>query len=259
MKRELGVLLAVIVITAGAVLAGVGALGLSIFGTEGTYAAQSRTVAATPESMAVIADLTGVDVGLPFHEQLGTATLTAQSADGAELFVGQADQAAVDKYLFGVPYDLATKSGSWTLTAVPGLNTTIEAPQDQSFWLQSATGSAATLQMQDGKTTQTLVIMRADGQPGIDSTITLGFTGEQIGPASIAAVAAGLSLVVLTFMVLMVLRRRRRRRERAAAAARQAAAAQPAIDLGEEPVVDLAEPGPQPVTVDNASGASGQE
>jgi hypothetical protein len=252
MKRVLGGLVAVVVIVVGAALAAVGALGLSVFGTEGTYTAPARSVASAPESVAVIAELTGVEIDLPYHELLGEATLTVQADDGVALFVGQADQSAVDGYLFGLPYDLATKNGSWSLTPVVGVNTDVAPPAEQTFWVQSDSGPQPSLVLQDQGAPQTLVIMQVDGQPGVAGSITLGFTGERIGPAAITAVATGLSLILLTFLTMLLLRRRRRRKQRRDEAAVLAAEAEPVADPPTPGVVDLSGP-PQPAGV--AEGA----
>jgi hypothetical protein len=83
--------------------------------------------------------------------------------------------------------------------------------------------------------------MRADGSAGVAATITLGFSGERIGPASIAAVVGGLLLVLLTFAFVLYRRRKRRRSAREAASA--AAAPRTSISEGQGDVVDLAEAG----------------
>jgi hypothetical protein len=257
MKRVLGAIVALLIIAVGAAVAAVGALGLSVFGTDGTYTATGRSVDSAPESVAVIADLTGVEVDLPYHELLGEATLSLAADDGSTLFLGQADQAAVDDYLFGSPYDLATKNGSWTLTPVAGINTAVAPPTEQSFWTQSAVGKRPSLTLQDNSGPQTLVVMHADGQPGVSATITLGFTGERIGPASIAAVAVGLLLILLTFLVILWRRRARRRAATAAAApAATVPQASPAGPAADADVLDLAA-APEPAAVGEGNGDDG--
>jgi hypothetical protein len=254
MKRVLGAFIALVVIVVGAAVAAVGALGLSVFGTDGTFTATGRSVTAAPESVAIIADLTGVEIDLPYHELLGEATLTVLADDGEPLFVGQAEQSAVDEYLFGLPYDLATKNGSWTLTPVVGINTEVAPPAEQAFWLQSDSGPQPSLVLQQDDAPQTLVIMRADAQPGIAATITLGFTGDRIGPAAIAAVVTGLTLILLTFLVILLLRRRRRRAQRRAGADDPSHDAESPTGPNERPdVVDLSA-SPQPAAVTEGAG-----
>ena len=257
MKRVLGAFVALLIIVIGAAVAALGALGLSVFGTDGTFTAAGRSVESAPESVAVIADLTGVEVDLPYHELLGEATLSLAADDGSTLFLGQADQAAVDEYLFGSPYDLATKNGSWTLTPVAGIDADIARPAEQTFWAQSDVGKRPSLTLQEDSGPQTLVIMHIDGQPGVSATITLGFTGERIGPASIAAVAVGLLLILLTFVVILWRRRRARRRAAtaAAAAAPLAGAAGPAT---RSDVLNLAAT-PEPAAVSEGNGVEGPD
>lgn len=217
MKRFFGAILALVLVVAGAATAALGALGLAVFGTDGAYETTGRSVASAPESVAIIADLTGVEIGIPYHELLGEATISASAADGTELFLGQAEQSDVDAYLFGLPYDLATKNGSWSLTPVPGVETEVQPPQQAGFWVQSATGPAPTLTLQSQDQPQTLVLMRADGSADASATLTIGFFGERIGMASVAALVGGLLVVLLTSAFVLYRRRKRRRAARGAA------------------------------------------
>lgn len=247
MKRFLGALLALLFVVAGLLAVALGSLGLAVFGTDGTYSTEGRSVASAPESVAIIADLTGVEIDIPYHERLGEATLSAQSADGSALFLGQAEQSAVDSYLFGVPYDLATKNGTWTLRPVPGVNTEIAPPADQTFWVQSSSGVAPSLTLQQQADPQTLVVMHADGSPAVAATMTVGFTGERIGPVSVALVAAGAVLILLTAIIVVRRRRRRRATKAAAVADETATATAPAPTHDGDTVLDLAAPAPTDV------------
>ncbi len=256
MKRVLGVMSAVLLVLVGALLAALGGLGLAVFGTDGAYSGPAQNVASQQESLAVVADLTGVEIDIPYHQLLGEATLSVRDAAGGELFLGQAPQAAVDTYLFSLPYDLATKNGTWSLIPVPGVGAEAADPASQTFWVSSASGAEASLTFSEQEQPNTIVIMNSDATAGVSAVITVGFAGERLGTYSITALAAGVVLILLTFTVALSLRRRRRRRAAAALAsaeAGQAAAAQPpgtdgpAPASGSEPTVDLADRhAPQP-------------
>lgn len=214
MKRFLGTAAAVLVIVVGAALVALGALGIAVFGVQGVTSGPSTTLESADESLAIVADLERVDVGFPFAELIGSATLTVSGA-GESMFVATADQAAVDTYLFGVPYDLASKNGTWQLNPVPGIETTAADPQAQTFWLDESVGLAAEIALPTQDQPTTLVIMNADGTPGVDALLVLGFGGAKIFPFAVGAIAAGMALIGIA-VALLVRTGRRRRHQRVA-------------------------------------------
>ncbi len=233
MKRFFASVLAVLLLLAGLALAAVGGFGLAVFGTTGTYEGPTASVGSSGTSVAIIADLSGVEVGVPFHERLGNVTLSIRSPDGVPMFLGRADQASVDTYLFGQPYDLATKDSTWHTIAVPGTETSIAAPDTQTFWTASATGTTANITMDSGQQTETLVMMNADGSPPVNAQLWLGFAGEQIFAYCAGAIAAGAVLVLIGLAWLVRIQRRARRAK--VAAKRAAVVPSPAQPAATEP------------------------
>lgn len=213
MKRFLSTLAAVLLMLAGVAAAALGGLGLSVFGTDGTYTAQSSAISSSEGSLALVADLAGVEIDIPYHDLLGEATITAvpASSGGTGLFIGHADQAAVDTYLFGAPYDLAAKNGEWTTTQVPGIEAEIQPPQEAGFWSQSAVGDAPAITLDPPDALQTLVIMNADATPGINVDLTLGFAGDQIFAYAVGSIVIG-ALLILFGMAIVAGGRRRRKK-----------------------------------------------
>lgn len=209
MKRFLSTLVAVLAIVIGAALTGLGALGIAVFGVAGTTTGASTTLESAETSLAIVADLERVDVGIPFAELVGTPSLTVTGATGGSVFVGTAAQAAVDKYLFGVPYDLASNSGTWTLSPVPGIETTVGEPSSEDFWIEEALGVSADIPLQTGSDPTTLVIMNADATPGVAVDLVLGFQGPYIFYYSIGAIVVGLILIVVAIALVASGRRRR--------------------------------------------------
>ncbi len=240
MKKLLAAVVALLLLAAGALLAALGGVGLAVFGTQGEYRGTVSTVSSADASLALVIDLAGVDIGMPYHERLGEAGLSASSLTGEPLFIGRADQAAVDTYLFGVPYDLATKNGTWSTAAVPGIEPAVALPADQSFWDESSTGAQPAVSLDASGAPATLVVMNADASAGVAAELTLVFTGERIFAYSSAAIAAGLLLVVLAMAILFRGRRKRRRNRAAAAAGVDLSAQQPETDQVplDEDVVD---------------------
>ena len=220
MKRILAAVPAVLLLLAGVLLAGLGGMGLAVFGTDGSYEGSTEAVSASDDSLAIVCDVTGIDIGIPFHQLLGQATLTATAtAPGGEVFIGRAPQQAVDTYLFGAPYDLATKDGTWSVRAVPGVETSLPLPAEQSLWTDSDTGSAPVVALDPDGAPQTLVIMNADASAGPSVKVAIGFSGERIPAFCIGAVVVGVLLIVVSLALSVRGRRRRKRAAQAAAGA----------------------------------------
>jgi hypothetical protein len=93
---------------------------------------------------------------------------------GSTLFVGIGRSTEVDRYLAGVNH--AIISDFWTdrVEAESG-GTPTSAPGTQDFWVASSTGPGArTLTWDPANGSWTVVVMNADGRPGIDVRADLG-------------------------------------------------------------------------------------
>lgn len=212
MKRFLGTLATVLVIVVGAALAALGALGLAVFGTSGSTSGPAAPLESDPASAAIVADLAGVEVGIPYANLLGTPTLAVSSTDGDSVFIGTGAQSAVDTFLFGVPYDLASRNGSWSTTPVPGVEQTVPDPLAQDFWLEQSVGTTADIALPTDAAPTTMVIMNADGSTGLSVELTLGFRGPHLFAYSVAAIVAGVLLIGIAAALQVRASRRRRRR-----------------------------------------------
>jgi hypothetical protein len=93
---------------------------------------------------------------------------------GPPLFVGIGPSTEVDRYLAGVSHTVITEFWSEETEAVAG-DTRAPAPGTQDFWVASSTGSGArTLEWDPTDGSWTVVVMNADGRPGIDVDADLG-------------------------------------------------------------------------------------
>jgi hypothetical protein len=91
----------------------------------------------------------------------------APESQGSSLFVGIARSADVDRYLAGVEHTLVSDFWSDDSRAIGG-DGSAAAPGTQRFWVASATGPGArTLTWDPANGTWTIVVMNADGRPGI--------------------------------------------------------------------------------------------
>jgi hypothetical protein len=95
-------------------------------------------------------------------------------SSGPPLFVGIGPSAEVDRYLAGVDHTVITEFWGDKTEAVDG-GPPASAPGTQGFWVASASGSGPqTLVWDPADGSWTVVVMNADGQPGIDVGADLG-------------------------------------------------------------------------------------
>jgi len=120
--------------------------------------------------------------------------VTPDASDGP-LFVGIAPSTDVDHYLAGVNHTVITEFfGDKTKTVEGGRPSAPPASQD--FWVASATGSGPqTLLWEPKDGSWTVVVMNADGRPGIDVGADLGAKAPALTWIAVGFLAAGALLL----------------------------------------------------------------
>lgn len=130
---------------------------------------------------------------------------------GGALFVGIGPTAEVDRYLAGVKHMLISDFWDDKVEAVAG-GASAAAPGTQGFWVASAIGAGAqTLVWDAAKGSWTVVVMNADGRPGVDIKADLGARFP-----ALVWIAAGLLVAGAVFMtgaILLIVSAIRRHRE----------------------------------------------
>jgi len=110
---------------------------------------------------------------------------------GRALFVGVGPSADVDRYLARVRHTLISDFWASRVQAIGG-GTARSAPGSQGFWAASATGPGAqTLQWDPASGSWTVVVMNADGRPGIHVRTDLGAAMPALLPIAAGLLAAG--------------------------------------------------------------------
>jgi hypothetical protein len=135
--------------------------------------------------------------------------VTPANTDSA-LFVGIGPTDEVDRYLAGVSHSVI--SDFWTnAVEANGRGTPGSAPGTQDFWVASATGPGAqTLTWDPANGSWTVVVMNADGRPGVDVGADLGAEYPALLGIAIGVLAIGaLLLVVGGFLIAGAIRRSR--------------------------------------------------
>jgi hypothetical protein len=128
---------------------------------------------------------------------------------GAALFVGVGPSADVDRYLAGVSRTLISDLWTNKVQAIGG-GTTVSAPGTQDFWAASTTGTGPrTLQWDPANGSWTVVVMNADGRPGINVRADLGATYPDLLAIAVGLLAAGAVVGVGAALLIMAATRRR--------------------------------------------------
>jgi hypothetical protein len=111
------------------------------------------------------------------------------------LFVGIGPSTDVDRYLAGVSHTVITEFWEENVETVEG-GTPGSAPGTQDFWVASSTGSGArTLEWDPTDGSWTVVVMNADGRPGIDIGADLGARMPAVLWIAVGVLAGGAVLM----------------------------------------------------------------
>ena len=128
------------------------------------------------------------------------------------LFVGIGPSTDVDRYLDGVSHTVITEFWGDKTETVDG-GPPASAPGTQNFWVASATGPGAqTVEWDSANGSWTVVVMNADGRPGIDVGADLGARVPALPWIALGVlVAGGVLLAGGALLIAGAFRRNRRR------------------------------------------------
>jgi hypothetical protein len=171
---------------------------------------RSATPAITAEDVAVQA---GQDVPTWAFDRLGVdVRRTARSTDnGRPVFIGIGDAQRVDSYLGGVTHDevvditdpFSRGQRAAVMRTVPG-GSTVTPPSTQTFWAAAADGTGQqelTWHVTDGR--WAVVLMNADGSPGVDLAVTMGVRANFLIPLALVMLGVGLVLTGLALALII--------------------------------------------------------
>ena len=176
-----------------------GALIAAVAGTDNTLVSDFHGIGtATPALVSETARISDASPGGGTAVPGTTLRITARSDE--EIFLGVARTSDVDRYLDGVaveqvqdfeltPYRLDTLRRDGQLRAEP--------PVEQDFWVASASGRSPTLVWPVEEGDYRIVVMNADGSPGV-------FGDAQFGLQIRGLFGIGLGWVIAALLVLAV-------------------------------------------------------
>lgn len=155
-------------------------------------------------------------------ELLGTARLDVAAADpDAEVFVGVARTAAVDGYLSGVGHRVVEEVGTTWPGGRPGAGRTTvvpggppeQAPGELGIWAAQTSGPGdRTLTWRPADGDWTVVVMRADGGPGLAVQARVGVTAPELTWVAVGLLVTGGVLLVLGVLAVALAVHRAHRR-----------------------------------------------
>jgi hypothetical protein len=138
-------------------------------------------------------------------EQLGTLRIDVTSTGESPLFVGIAAHDDMMTFLGSTAYDEVADLGPQPVySRSGGPDTDAAVPADAPWWVASAQGSGAlSLTWEAAEGDWAVVLMNADGTPGVEAEARAGATLPHVGAIGAAVLAAGLLLVLLGGIVVV--------------------------------------------------------
>jgi hypothetical protein len=187
----------VLTVAGGGAAVGGGAL-LLLTGGDGTVSSGSH--AWTTPTAALVTETADIDGGASAVLGHPDVRLTVRGAD-ERVFVGVGRAADVDAYLAGAPREIVTDldvNPFHLTTTVRDGAATLAPPGEQDFWVSRSEGARtahASWKVHDGR--YRMVVMNADGSPGVDVDGTVAAHVPLLLGAGATAAAGGLGLVAL--------------------------------------------------------------
>ena len=170
------------------------------------------TYALTSEGMQ-IGDIHGDGADWALDALDATVRVRATTADGEPMFIGIAPEQAVDRYLATIAHEEISDvhSGPFSYDSVRRAGrATPGSPAGATFWAASASGpgtQAVTWKPDVGR--WAVVVMNADGSPGVAADISLGAKSGAVLPIGFVLLGLGLTgLAVAVGLILLALRER---------------------------------------------------
>ena len=205
MSQRIAIVAAGAVLTAvGGILAVGGGTVVAVTGTDGTLSSGHSTIAST--TTALVTEESDIDEGGIGFVADPSIEIAVRGSD-QPVFVGVGPADAVDRYLAGAAVETVTdfevRPFELTTTVRDG-SARLDSPLDQSFWVAEADGrSAATTSWRIRDGSYRVVVMNADGSPGIEVDGQFGVSVPRLTAIAGTALAGGLVLIVTGIVIVI--------------------------------------------------------
>jgi hypothetical protein len=204
-KRTALIAAGVLLAAGGGVTAIAGGATLAIAGTDGTLSTGRHALSS--DTAALVSDRADVDDFDRAHIGHPGLKLSITGSDRA-VFVGVGPAAAVDRYLAGASVETVDdiETGPFHLeTTVRSGAAQLAPPVDQGFWVARSTGAtsaATTWRLHDGK--YRVVVMNADGTPGIHADGKFALDVPWLAPVAFTALGGGAAVLLAGVTILVI-------------------------------------------------------
>ena len=126
---------------------------------------------------------------------------------GDDVFLGIGSQSDVETYLGSAAHDQVREirpGGSVQYDNIPGAGS-VEPPVDQDFWVAETSGSGPQEVVWDvTEGTWVVVLMNADGSPGVAADVAIGARSGAVLPLGVALLVIGLFLFVIAVLIIVL-------------------------------------------------------
>ena len=214
-KRVVLIALGVVVLVIGVLAAIAGGALMALFGSDNTLSSGISAYRRRPAPWYRLAD--SIEGASGAQTAVGNVRLRITAMPigaGRQLFLGIGPASAVDRYLSGVSYDVATdvtvSPFHLTLARHPG-TATPPPPGSQSFWVARASGNHPALTWTVTSGSYRVVVMNTDASPPVAFAGGLDLTIPHLFAIGIGLLVGGIVLIVIA-IVLIVLGARARPR-----------------------------------------------
>src|SRR5215469_10139536 len=205
----------VVLIVLGSVVAAIGVLAaigggalMALFGSNNTLSSGVQHV--TTPTRALVSPAGSIEGASGAQTTLGNVRLrfTATPAGaGQHLFLGIGPASAVDRYLSGASYDVATDVSvspfRLTLARHPGAATP-PPPGSQSFWVARASGNHPTLRWTVTSGSYRVVVMNTDAAAPVAFDGGLNLTIPHLFAIGIGLLVGGIVLIVIAIALIVL-------------------------------------------------------
>jgi hypothetical protein len=201
-----------LLVLGGIVVAAGGAVLWQTGSSDGGYISSGTHPFGTT-SHAIVTDGLKVDSDIP-RWLIARTRITATSSDGKPVFIGVARKRDVDAYLANVSRSQIRnlEYGSFKVDYTNRAGTATPArPASRSIWAESTSGTGnqqLTWRIRSGE--WRVVLMNADGSPGVNADVKVGGTVNHVLPVAIGVTGLGLLILLLGGAVVYAGRGRER-------------------------------------------------
>ncbi|HEX6131615.1 MAG TPA: hypothetical protein VF044_07770 [Actinomycetota bacterium] len=178
---------------------------LAVVGTDGRFTTPTTSVRTDATAIVFRASIVDEDLRSgPASGSLATTVGVDVRSDDGPVFVGVGDADRVARYLEGAAVAEAVEVdypwGTLSIDERPG-SARPEPPGEQGFWLASSDRGRLSWTVDTGD--WVVVVMRPDAAPGLDVEGTATVELPVLGTVTVAALAVGVPLLVVGFLLVV--------------------------------------------------------